>query len=160
TNFNEVRSITDRPVMYRRARLDLDAVITPSLTTVFYGNLAGKNEHMVWYEHLTHVQMNHGESDKKSSYNPAYRMYDIAFVAGQAGIDRFHEHGIPMFDDAFRIVGRPQVENVNRASSSIDGVTSKAVLYAPTWGGLDRKSTRLHSSHVSISYAVFCLKKK
>src|SRR5207249_12207348 len=25
--------------------------------------------------------------------------------------------------------------------------------------GLDRKSTRLNSSHVSISYAVFCLKK-
>ena len=25
---------------------------------------------------------------------------------------------------------------------------------------LDRKSTRLNSSHVSISYAVFCLKKK
>src|SRR5207249_12163566 len=27
-------------------------------------------------------------------------------------------------------------------------------------GGRDRKSTRLNSSHVSISYAVFCLKKK
>src|SRR5438067_9175421 len=27
-------------------------------------------------------------------------------------------------------------------------------------GFLDRKSTRLNSSHVSISYAVFCLKKK
>src|SRR5690606_4751344 len=27
-------------------------------------------------------------------------------------------------------------------------------------GGLDRKSTRLNSSHVKISYAVFCLKKK
>src|SRR5690349_25024074 len=26
--------------------------------------------------------------------------------------------------------------------------------------GLDRKSTRLNSSHVEISYAVFCLKKK
>src|SRR5438477_8828717 len=26
--------------------------------------------------------------------------------------------------------------------------------------GLDRKSTRLNSSHMSISYAVFCLKKK
>src|SRR5207253_9452781 len=26
--------------------------------------------------------------------------------------------------------------------------------------GLDRKSTRLNSSHVAISYAVFCLKKK
>src|SRR2546427_6656300 len=27
-------------------------------------------------------------------------------------------------------------------------------------GGLDRKSTRLNSSHSQISYAVFCLKKK
>src|SRR5690625_1527494 len=29
-----------------------------------------------------------------------------------------------------------------------------------TWEALDRKSTRLNSSHVAISYAVFCLKKK
>src|SRR5690606_40601560 len=28
------------------------------------------------------------------------------------------------------------------------------------WTSLDRKSTRLNSSHVKISYAVFCLKKK
>src|SRR5436305_10822446 len=28
------------------------------------------------------------------------------------------------------------------------------------WGRRDRKSTRLNSSHVRISYAVFCLKKK
>src|SRR5690606_41551544 len=30
----------------------------------------------------------------------------------------------------------------------------------PDWLFLDRKSTRLNSSHVKISYAVFCLKKK
>src|SRR5437868_12555513 len=30
----------------------------------------------------------------------------------------------------------------------------------PAKGRADRKSTRLNSSHVSISYAVFCLKKK
>src|SRR6266496_6655224 len=28
------------------------------------------------------------------------------------------------------------------------------------WASTDRKSTRLNSSHVEISYAVFCLKKK
>src|SRR5438874_13674595 len=36
-------------------------------------------------------------------------------------------------------------------------------LYGPTEGCIDerdRKSTRLNSSHVEISYAVFCLKKK
>src|SRR5439155_20012918 len=31
---------------------------------------------------------------------------------------------------------------------------------SPLPGTLDRKSTRLNSSHVAISYAVFCLKKK
>ena len=34
------------------------------------------------------------------------------------------------------------------------------LIYYIWWGTLDRKSTRLNSSHVSISYAVFCLKKK
>src|SRR5690625_4545953 len=33
-------------------------------------------------------------------------------------------------------------------------------LFGHARGDLDRKSTRLNSSHVAISYAVFCLKKK
>src|SRR5207249_11495607 len=41
-----------------------------------------------------------------------------------------------------------------------DGVAARP-LEDVDWGSvLDRKSTRLNSSHVSISYAVFCLKKK
>src|SRR3712207_8479322 len=35
-----------------------------------------------------------------------------------------------------------------------------AELHASGLAGLDRKSTRLNSSHANISYAVFCLKKK
>src|SRR5699024_11924014 len=37
---------------------------------------------------------------------------------------------------------------------------SESVLVHGNEDQLDRKSTRLNSSHVSISYAVFCLKKK
>src|SRR5690349_24996618 len=33
-------------------------------------------------------------------------------------------------------------------------------LFGAAWQRADRKSTRLNSSHVEISYAVFCLKKK
>src|SRR5699024_12749772 len=42
---------------------------------------------------------------------------------------------------------------------SVTDVVSQAPM---SWSKLlaDRKSTRLNSSHVSISYAVFCLKKK
>src|SRR5690625_6969791 len=36
----------------------------------------------------------------------------------------------------------------------------KLVLLAPARKYIDRKSTRLNSSHVASSYAVFCLKKK
>src|SRR5438874_7870388 len=38
------------------------------------------------------------------------------------------------------------------------GISPRAVPGVP--GHIDRKSTRLNSSHVEISYAVFCLKKK
>src|SRR2546429_5241236 len=41
-------------------------------------------------------------------------------------------------------------------SAAVSGVLH-AVLVSP---GIDRKSTRLNSSHGYISYAVFCLKKK
>src|SRR5439155_26212192 len=34
------------------------------------------------------------------------------------------------------------------------------LLLIPKWRPADRKSTRLNFSHVAISYAVFCLKKK
>src|SRR5438045_6093071 len=47
------------------------------------------------------------------------------------------------------------------------GGSVKPSLVIATWAGykkagplLDRKSTRLNSSHLGISYAVFCLKKK
>src|ERR1039458_9764597 len=35
-----------------------------------------------------------------------------------------------------------------------------SVTRLPRWASSDRKSTRLNSSHLGISYAVFCLKKK
>src|SRR5690349_22459555 len=47
----------------------------------------------------------------------------------------------------------PRLDAV-RATLNIAGVV-RAHRY-----GVDRKSTRLNSSHVEISYAVFCLKKK
>src|SRR5690348_17434546 len=40
------------------------------------------------------------------------------------------------------------------------GVAASRAARSAAWPGRDRKSTRLNSSHPSISYAVFCLKKK
>src|SRR5437660_9193460 len=46
------------------------------------------------------------------------------------------------------------------ALEHVDGVTGGVGERAGDGEGGDRKSTRLNSSHVAISYAVFCLKKK
>src|SRR5690606_40281463 len=75
-----------------------------------------------------------------------------------------------------RCIGRVLAEDVTaeRDQPPFDRVTMDgiAILYADLAAGTrrfavagtqaagDRKSTRLNSSHVKISYAVFCLKKK
>src|SRR5262245_63685360 len=49
------------------------------------------------------------------------------------------------------------ISTVRRASTSRGPTTRRAAGCSPC---RDRKSTRLNSSHLGISYAVFCLKKK
>src|SRR5436309_9791998 len=45
-------------------------------------------------------------------------------------------------------------------AADVVGVAGTSHSTPTTSGSRDRKSTRLNSSHVKISYAVFCLKKK
>src|SRR5436309_9569268 len=54
---------------------------------------------------------------------------------------------------------RAETADLSRYRSGGEGTISElaVIVVAP---GEDRKSTRLNSSHVKISYAVFCLKKK
>src|SRR5699024_1718494 len=63
-----------------------------------------------------------------------------------ARIERFYDSAPSMWDKSF-------------AKQRCLILTEKFFEYAKTTH-IDRKSTRLNSSHVSISYAVFCLKKK
>src|SRR5690606_41886952 len=50
---------------------------------------------------------------------------------------------------------RPGSRQIQALDASIEGTVTLEAGHL-----LDRKSTRLNSSHVKISYAVFCLKKK
>src|SRR5256885_3338660 len=51
-------------------------------------------------------------------------------------------------------------ENVATALKALDRDLFQFAFLIFSIGGGDRKSTRLNSSHLVISYAVFCLKKK
>lgn len=133
-NLRAVAELTDSPVVVVRAMEGLDDVVVPSIRTAFYVNNSIRNCHFVRYTEITHVQLNHGDSDKAPSYNPVMRMYDLNFVAGQAAVDRYAAHGVLTRDDFFRIVGRPQVADVAPASAR-PADAALTVLYAPTWAG-------------------------
>src|SRR3989454_9145828 len=60
-----------------------------------------------------------------------------------------------LFRSAGFVEGRPVVAYRNEKGVAPDSRTETYVALK-----LDRKSTRLNSSHLVISYAVFCLKKK
>src|SRR5690606_40024938 len=64
----------------------------------------------------------------------------VAVEANRARVDKDDANGV----EQLRKLGMQVVENVDKAKFT----------------ATDRKSTRLNSSHVKISYAVFCLKKK
>src|SRR5438034_4947376 len=66
-----------------------------------------------------------------------------------------HEHDIARRGDRLRHIGKPLL-GAERGDDLRLGIEFHAE--APLV--IDRKSTRLNSSHTVISYAVFCLKKK
>src|SRR5207249_8185854 len=75
--------------------------------------------------------------------------------------------GVVRFDDDFDVCFKVETHNHPSAIDPYGGANTGlgGVIRDPMGTGLgakpiDRKSTRLNSSHVSISYAVFCLKKK
>lgn len=124
--------LTHSPIVSARTLAELDQIQNDSMRTSFYVNNGTKNTHNVRYRHMTHVQLLHGESDKPSSYNAVTAMFDKIFVAGQAGIDRYSDHGVNIPVDRFEIVGRPQVSDILRA---VEPQKSDVALYAPTWTG-------------------------
>src|SRR5690625_5863558 len=64
---------------------------------------------------------------------------------------------LPIYEETNEVVGY----NVFNASRYFSNLTDgKLKMDDKMKEELDRKSTRLNSSHVAISYAVFCLKKK
>src|SRR5690606_29431164 len=72
----------------------------------------------------------------------------LQYIANPGRLDAVHDQGVA---DA--------VEGAEDHGIAVELVRQlHLVVLAP--GGQDRKSTRLNSSHVKISYAVFCLKKK
>ena len=71
------------PVVEARGIADLDSLVVPSLKAAFYVNASSGNGSLVRFQHLTHIYLGHGDSDKPPSYNPTHASGDFAYSAGE-----------------------------------------------------------------------------
>ena len=126
----QIAEITRAPIVLCRTLESLEDTLVPSVRAAFYVNNGLKNTHYVERRELTHVWLNHGDSEKPACFNPVHAIYDKIFTAGQAGVDRYARHGVDISPEKFEIVGRPQVERHRRgddARSSAVGCADRAV---------------------------------
>src|SRR2546430_12637916 len=91
---------------------------------------------------------------------------EFCVAIGAATAEFRHVSGSIFANARFRVVHADDDERSDRArlNAMIGGLANVPVLAGNEGSGaiekIDRKSTRLNSSHSQISYAVFCLKKK
>lgn len=126
----------DVPVSLVKDSADVDTLLHafPSLRGFFYVANTANNNLFLRCSGGRHVFLGHGDSDKSSSMNRAFKAYDEIYVAGQAHIDRFANAEFDTSGMSFRIVGRPDSRRL-LAHADAPAAPPARVVYLPTWEG-------------------------
>ncbi len=144
--------VEDTPIVIAPSLDCIEKYLPTSVNMAFYANNGTKNTHLVRFNHLLHIQLLHGDSEKPPSYNPVSKMYDKLFVSGQRAIDRYIENGVTIPKENFEIIGRPQISNIKLIENFNKEIYT--VLFAPTWVGFheDTKFSSLFYIYDVIKY--------
>src|SRR5690606_22584660 len=133
-----------RFLRYHYLRLDFSDLRTPGLYVVRYGDLK------------THVFRIHSDVFKRHVWQPTLEYFLPAQMCHMRVNEKYRVwHGACHLDDA-----RMAPVDHNHFDGYLQGPSTLTNRPGEPIAGLDRKSTRLNSSHVKSSYAVFRLKKK
>ncbi|MFT3969376.1 MAG: CDP-glycerol glycerophosphotransferase family protein [Micropruina sp.] len=123
------------PVVYAPGARQVERLTLPEVRAAFYPSFALKNANLLRNPNLVHVMLNHGDSDKASSFNGQAAGYDELWVAGPIGVERYRAAGLNIARDRFVIVGRPQAAELTTGPLPHRPGEAPVVLYAPTWEG-------------------------
>ncbi|HYG05374.1 MAG TPA: methyltransferase domain-containing protein [Stenotrophomonas sp.] len=116
---------------------DVDTLIAayPSLRGFYYVANTANNNLFLRCSGGRHVFLGHGDSDKSSSMNRGFKIYDEIYVAGQAHIDRFARAEFDTSGLRFRIIGRPDANALLDAADAATAAPPQRIVYIPTWEG-------------------------
>ena len=100
---------------------------------VVYVNHGQLNFQSLTHRTALHVHVNHGESDKRSSYSNQAKAYDRVFVAGEVAARRYLDNVLEFDERRLVPVGRPPLDFLPAPILPASG--RRTVMYAPTWEG-------------------------
>jgi len=128
-------------VLFAKSQTELDVYLQqlPFLKACFYPSNTGKNLHLLHFNHLKHIFIGHGDSDKTASVHKYFRVYDENWTAGEAHIDRFRNAGFNFLGLENIRVGRPNLKEILELSEvawqeRFEGKIN--LLYLSTWEGV------------------------
>jgi len=133
-----ITALTRAPVVVPRTNSalgNLDALVVKSMKAAFYVQGSRANLSFQRHRRLTHVWLNHGDSDKAANFSARHATYDKVLVSGQQGVERYAAHGVTIPPDRLLVVGRPQIEKIEVRDAPLPSDAPRTVLYAPTWRG-------------------------
>ena len=133
-----ITALTTAPVVVPRTNSalgNLDALVAKSMKAAFYVQGSRANLSFQRHRRLTHVWLNHGDSDKAANFSARHATYDKVLVSGQQGVERYAAHGVSIPPDRLLVVGRPQIEKIGVRDAPLPSGAPRTVLYAPTWRG-------------------------
>jgi hypothetical protein len=122
-----------------------------------YVNNGNRNFQSLNNPRMLHVHVNHGESDKLSSFSNQVKAYDRVFVAGPVAVERYKEALIDFDGSKVVAVGRPQLDL--DFTPELPETSRRTVMYAPTWEGESESNnwTSLDRFGVAIVTALLAL---
>jgi len=107
-----------------------------SIREIFYVNNSFRNFHSLINNKAVHIHINHGESEKISTFSNQVKSYDYVYIVGDAAYNKYMLNLVNIDKNKFIKVGRPQIEYIKPVE--IETYGKKVILYAPTWeGGFD-----------------------
>ena len=133
-----ITELTSAPILVPQKSSDkasLEKLVVPSLKAAFYVQGSSLNAYFQRFTQLTHVWLNHGDSDKRANFSARHATFDKLFVSGQQGVERYAAHGVKVPPERFAVVGRPQIERIEVVDAPPPPRAPRTVLYAPTWRG-------------------------
>ena len=137
-NLPEIARLTSAPIVMPKSAGDvgtLKDMVTSSLKAAFYVQGSSTNLQFQRFQQITHVWLNHGDSDKRANFSAAHATFNKVFVAGHQGVARYAKHGVRMSRSQMVVVGRPQIERIKPREAALAPGAPRTVLYAPTWQG-------------------------